>query len=265
MHDAAPAQVVDGTLRPVRLSKSKIAAFEHCPRRLWLQVHRREAAAIDVDTLDLFQFGHDVGALAQFALPSGIMVAAEPDIQAALDRTAELIAAGPERPIFEATFQYEDVLVRVDILEPDGLGGWRAIEVKASTRVKSYQLADLATQVWVMRGCGVPLSACIIRHIARPFCWPRRNIATVRFEDADVTRSIRRYVASRAKIAAEAQDAVSGPEVQRDMGSHCESPFICEFRAHCHGARMMPLLATLDTRNQYAAGKAAGRPNKMQA
>jgi hypothetical protein len=193
------------------------------------------------------------------------MVAADPDIQAALDHTAKLIAAGPVRPIFEATFQYEDVLVRVDILEPDGLGGWRAIEVKASTRVKSYQLADLATQVWVMRGSGVQLSACIIRHIASPFSLRRRHITAVHFEDADVTRSIRRYVATRPLIAGEARAAVEGPEVRRDMGSHCESPFICEFRVHCHRARMMPLLATLDTPDQHPAGKAAGRPNKMQA
>lgn len=239
-----------------RLSKSKIAAFEHCPRRLWLQIHRRGAAQFDVDTLDLFQFGHDVGALAQFALPGGIIVAAEPDMQAALDRTAALIAAGPQQPIFEATFQFEDVLVRVDILQPDGLGGWQAIEVKASTRVKSYQLADLATQVWVMRGCGVDVSTSIIRHIARPFSWHCRNIATVRFEDTNVTLPIRRYVANRARIAAEARVAVRGPEIQRDMGSHCESPFVCEFRSHCHRARMLPLLARLDSSDPQGSSKA---------
>lgn len=239
-----------------RLSKSKIAAFEHCPRRLWLQIHRREAGQFDVDTLDLFQFGHEVGGLAQLALPDGILVAADPDIQAALDRTATLINAGPQRPIFEATFQFEDVLVRVDILQPDGLGGWQAIEVKASTRVKSYQLADLATQVWVMRGCGVAVSTCIIRHIARPFSWHRRSIATVRFEDVNVTLPIRRYIASRAMIAAEARAAVRGPEIQRAMGSHCESPFVCEFRSHCHRARMVPLLARLDAPDPHALSKA---------
>ena len=86
------------------------------------------------------------------------MVDAESDIQAALDKTAELMKRGPIQPIFEATFQHEDVLVRVDILEPDQHGGWQAIEVKASTRVKAYQLADLATQIWVMQGCGVTVS-----------------------------------------------------------------------------------------------------------
>jgi hypothetical protein len=50
----------------------------------------------------------------------------------------------PACPIFD-TDQHEDVLVRVDILEPDDNGGWRAIEVNASTSVKAYQLADIVT------------------------------------------------------------------------------------------------------------------------
>lgn len=224
-----------------RLSKSKIAAFEHCHRRLWLQIHRREAGRFDAETLDRFQFGHDVGTLAQFRTPDGVMVEAVPDIQAALDDTAALIAKGPRQPIFEATFQLEDVLVRVDILQPDANGGWQAIEVKASTRVKPYQLADLATQVWVMNGCGIKVSAAIIRHIARPFNWHHRSIAAVRFEDTDVTQPIKRYVASRARIAADARAAVRGAEVRREVGSHCQRPFACEFQQHCIDAMAMPL------------------------
>lgn len=216
-----------------RLSKSKIAAFEHCPRRLWLQVHRREAGRFDDETVDRFQFGHDVGTLAQFRTPDGIMVEAIPNIQAALSDTAELIGLGPRRPIFESTFQHDNVLVRVDILKPDGKGGWQAIEVKASTRVKTYQLADLATQVWVMQGCGVQISSAVIRHIARPFDWRRREPSAVRFADTDVTTLLPPYLASRADIATEASGALQGPEIQRAMGQHCEQPFACEFRSHC--------------------------------
>ena len=59
-----------------------------------------------------------VGELAQQEHSDGIMVRAEPDVQAALDRTAELIAAPTMLPIFEATPQHRNVLVRVDILRP---------------------------------------------------------------------------------------------------------------------------------------------------
>ena len=59
---------------PVRLSKSKLAAFEHCPKRLWLQVHRRDTAKFDDATLARFQFGHDVGKKARFLVPDGVLV-----------------------------------------------------------------------------------------------------------------------------------------------------------------------------------------------
>ena len=229
--------------KPVRLSKSKIAAFEHCPRRLWLQVHRRGEGRFDADTLARFQFGHDVGARATFLTPGGIMIEATPDMQAALDRTEALIRSGPKQPIFEATFLHENVLVRVDILDPDGAGGWRAIEVKASTRVKAGQLADIATQVWVMRGCGVRISQAIIRHLAPPFSWRRPDIASVRFADADVTRSIDRYLRNRETVARAASRALEGPEVRRHTGNHCERPFSCEFRSYCRRVEAMPLLA----------------------
>lgn len=227
-----------------RLSKSKIAAFEHCPRRLWLQIHRREASRFDAQTLARFQFGHDVGRQARLAVPGGIMVDAEPDIQAALDKTAELMKRGPIQPIFEATFQHEDVLVRVDILEPDQHGGWQAIEVKASTRVKAYQLADLATQIWVMQGCGVAVSQAIIRHLIGPTARNRSDMSSLRFQDANVTVPIRRHLLRRAATVLAARKAVRGVEIHRTIGIHCQRPFACEFEAHCTLAATLPLFAT---------------------
>jgi CRISPR/Cas system-associated exonuclease Cas4 (RecB family) len=228
-----------------RLSKSKIAAFEHCPRRLWLQVHRRDQASFNADTLGRFQFGHDVGAKAVHLTPGGVMVDTGLDMQAALARTAELLHKQPARPIFEATFQHQDVLVRVDILEPDGRDGWRAIEVKASTRVKAYQLADIATQVWVMRGCGLVVREAVIRHLKPPFSWHRPDILAVRFADTDVTLQIARYLRTRGAIAHRARSALEGPEVRRETGTHCERPFSCEFHRYCKRAETLPMFAAI--------------------
>src|SRR5438270_8402777 len=76
-----------------RLSKSRIAAFEHCPRRLWLQVHRRELARYDEATLALFAAGHQVGALARARYTKGILVEEDhQEIVAAIARTRWLIS-----------------------------------------------------------------------------------------------------------------------------------------------------------------------------
>lgn len=227
---------------PYRLSKSKIAAFEHCPLRLWLQVHHRAAGQFAPDTLTRFQFGHDVGRKARFLVPNGILVDDMPDVAAAIRRTAELLAQQPAQPIFEATFQREDVVVCVDIVEPDGAGAWRAIEVKAARRVKSYQLADLATQIWVMRGAGVQVSQAVIRHLANRVNWDRLDIGAVRFEDTDVTPRIERFIVRRPALIAAARDTVRGSLPHRPMGAHCTRPFACEFQRHCTDRQEAPLL-----------------------
>src|SRR5690348_11597235 len=129
------------------LSKSKIAAFEQCPKRLWLEVHRPEEAVIDEDMQARFDVGHAVGELACASIPNGIMIEPEPDMNAALARTADLIVAQPAQPLFEATFRHGKVLVRVDIMTPAGDGAWHVAEVKSSSGPKDYQICDVATQV----------------------------------------------------------------------------------------------------------------------
>jgi hypothetical protein len=219
-----------------RLSKSKIAAFEHCPKRLWLQIHHRELGKFDAATLARFRFGHEVGERARFVVPDGILVDPLPDIPAALARTAELLTLVPPRPIFEATFQHEDVLVCVDILDPDGEGGWRAIEVKATSRVGSHHLADLATQVWTMLGCGVKVSSAAIRHIDGRINWARPDIAAVKFQTTDVSRYLGPLIDQLPALADAARTMVRGEQPHRVVGRHCERPFACEFRDHCRGS-----------------------------
>ena len=67
------------------------------------------------------------------------------------------------RPLFEATFAYEDVLVRVDLLLPEA-DGWRICEVKSTASVKPYHLGDLATQVWVAVGAGLTVAWGFFMH-----------------------------------------------------------------------------------------------------
>lgn len=218
-----------------RLSKSKVAAFEHCAKRLWLQVHRRDLARVDARTLDLFRWGHRVGELARDQLPAGAMVDAEPDISAALARTRELIDGGWTEPIFEATFQHQDVLIRADILEPDGRRGWRLVEVKNSDRVQSYQFGDIATQGWTAIGQGVRISLFVIRHVQQKV---RReaDLADCTFIDTDVTWRVIGMLPRRLPIINAARACVRGPEPMRKIGPHCTRPFACEFRDYCQAA-----------------------------
>ncbi|WP_131623702.1 hypothetical protein [Parafrankia sp. BMG5.11] len=219
--------------RSIRLSKSKIAAFQHCPRRLWLQVHRRHLAQFDEQTLALFTCGHQVGELARLRYRNGILVTEDHrNVVGALVRTKQLLDAQNHRPIFEAAFERDGVIVRADVLEPDGWGGWRLIEVKNADRVKPYQLHDLATQAWVIRGSDVCISTLTLRHLARRMRAASLVRSPVRFVDADVTAEVAAIVPRREELVSRARAVLAQPEPAVAPGGHCDRP-TCEFRTHC--------------------------------
>jgi hypothetical protein len=222
----------------IGLSKSRITAYEQCPKRLWLSVHSPELGNFESSSNARLASGNDVGAIACELHPDGVMVAAEPNLATALATTSKLIAEGHPGPIFEATFQYEGVLIRADIIWRDGKGQWNLAEVKSTTVPKEYHTGDLATQVWVMEEAGISLSAAAIRHLDRNFVLEREGDYTGLFQDADMLEVVRPLVAQRPQLAAAARATLAGSEPARETGTHCTAPFTCEFLNHC--ARLAP-------------------------
>jgi hypothetical protein len=218
------------------LSKSKITMFEQCPKRLWLSVHRRDVGQQDEGAGARFATGHDVGAIACALLPNGVMVEAEPDLQAALATTRALLDGGHDRPIFEATLEHDGVLVRVDVLEPDGAGAWHMAEVKSSTKAKDYHAGDLATQLWVARNAGVSITSAAIRHIDNRFILEREGDWDGLFADSDIAALVEPIIATRGEVVAAARATLAGIEPDIAPGQHCEAPFPCEFASYCHAA-----------------------------
>jgi len=214
------------------LSKSKITAFEQCPKRLWLATHRPALAEQGEGAEARFATGNDVGAIAYALHPGGFMVDA-PNLTAALATTASLITGGHPGPIFEATIEHDGVLVRVDVLEKLEGGGWAAAEVKSSGSVKDYHRGDLATQVWVLREEGIDLQRACIRHIDTSFVLTREGDYRGLFTDADLLGELEATIATRPAIVAEARALLAGAEPEREMGDHCTAPFSCEFAAYC--------------------------------
>ncbi|MNS65346.1 hypothetical protein D3C72_985070 [compost metagenome] len=215
------------------LSKSRLAAFEQCPRRLWLSVHARDLAQADPGAGAGFAAGHEVGAVACMLLPDGVMVEAKPGLVAALSKTRALLDAGWDRPIFEATFEHDGVLVRVDVLEPDGSGGWLMAEVKGTTKPKAHHLPDLATQAWVAREAGLSITSAAIRHVDSGFVLAQEGRFDGLFADAECIELVEPIVAGRADVVADARAVLAGGEPGVKPGDHCRDPFPCEFEGYC--------------------------------
>lgn len=214
------------------LSKSRLIEFRQCPKRLWLQLHRPGLREDTAATQLAFAAGHSVGEAARALYPDGVLVEPPGGLAEALRLTRELVAARPARPLFEATFEHQGVLVRADLLLPDD-GGWTLAEVKSSGSVKGYHFEDVAIQRWVLAGAGVPLKRVELWHLDTAWTYPgcgRYEGLLVR-NDLDLpTRALEQQVPG---WGAAAKRTAEGDEPAIAMGDQCTSPFSCPFAAHC--------------------------------
>ena len=221
------------TRRPF-LSKSKLISAWQCRKRLYLEKHRPELAKVSMKTESLWETGHQVGNVAQqlYGTDESIEIAFDKRIPLMVNKTRELIDGGARCPIFEATFQHENVLVRVDALLPDG-DGWRAVEVKASTSVKDYHVLDCAIQDWVLRNAGIELRSIALAHIDNQFVYPGNGEYQGLLVENDLTEQARALEPAVIDLLVAARDAVSGHIPEIPVGAHCTKPFECQFMDHC--------------------------------
>ena len=215
-----------------RLSKSRIAAFLQCPKRLWLEVHRPELREETPAMQAAFAVGHRVGDLARAEYPHGVLVAHDDDLRGALRQTSELFARSRRMPVFEATFQHAGVLVRADVMIP-ARRGWHMAEVKSTGEPKPYHLNDLAVQTWVARGAGVRVERATVRHIDKTFVYPGGGDYRGLLVDAEAGDEVRERLPEVPQWVEAAHATLGRREPRREMGPHCDDPFACPFKSYC--------------------------------
>ncbi len=213
------------------LSKSRIIAHRQCPRRLWLEVNRRDLIPpVDPATQARFDAGHEVGRIAQELHPNGVLIDVD-DLSQAIKDTANALKNDP-RPIFEATFSVDSVLVSADLLLPDG-DGYRLVEVKSSTGVKDYHKEDASVQAWVLEHAGVKLNAVEIAHVDTGFCYHGDGNYAGLLSQADITGEAQARQTEVPAWIASAKATLSGAMPLVETGEHCQKPFSCPFQAYC--------------------------------
>jgi hypothetical protein len=212
------------------LSKSRILAHRQCPKRLWLQTYRPELAVEDASARARMAAGTHAGEVARTLYPNGVLIDAE-DLSQALRDTAIVLAESP-RPIFEATFQVDGVLVRADLLLPDQ-DGYRLAEVKSATSVKDYHLADVAVQTWVLKQAGVTITRAELAHIDSSFVYPGGENYQGLFTHVDLTDQISDLEPEVPYWVATARQTLEGGEPDIQADDHCHDPFDCPFLGYC--------------------------------
>ena len=217
-----------------RLSKSRLIAAWQCPKRLYLEKFHPELAEITDKMEAMFAVGHEVGAVARslYGTPESVEIPFDRKTSRMVEATREILASGARFPIFEATFEYDGILVRADVLIPSG-DGWRLVEVKASTSVKDYHVLDCAIQEWVLRNAGISLTSIRLAHINNQFVYAGDGNYDGLLLEHDLTDEVKSVDPRVEDLIAKAREAISGGMPNVPVGAHCNKPYDCAFQNHC--------------------------------
>lgn len=224
--------------RQPALSKSRYVAGIQCPKRLFLRCFQPGLAIPpDEAAQDRFDQGTNVGKVAQLAFPGGVLVEDDHRHQREAVASTQALMADPSVPaIFEAAFTFQDVMIRVDILERQQADSWRMIEVKGTTQVKECHLPDAAIQRFVLEGCGVKLTDVCLMHLNNQYVYDGQEydlknlfiVESVAFQTESLLADVpAQLVEFRRMLASDTPPVIPASE-------QCTNPYMCEFFAICN-------------------------------
>ena len=219
------------------LSKSKYIRGLQCDRALWLDVNRPRLARYTAEQMRRFDRGRDFEYAFKSTFPDGIDLSAElkRNVDLYPARTAELLDLRPgtaaKTVLFEAGFQYDDVLVLADVVCQREDGSLDIYEVKSGTTLSDTYRRDAALQHYVISHCREVHTFNIVYSGIDDF------IIT------DLTDELALMHDEIAKnITAMKQIVMDTNEPDTPTGQHCMTPYECPYQAHCQsGVRQLTL------------------------
>jgi predicted RecB family nuclease len=214
-----------------RLSKSRFTSGLQCHKKLWWEVHERDAPELQPDKVlqDLFDQGRQVGEAARALYPGGVLIDLPHDAGAARVAATKAALASGAPAIFEATFIADETFVAIDVLEKQG-DGYRLTEVKSSSSQKPEHIPDVAVQARVAAACGVKITAAEVLHLNKEFRHPDSGEL---FARSDVTGAVAAFVGGVSEELARQRVMLAGPLPDVAIGAHCFAPRDCPFIGRC--------------------------------
>jgi hypothetical protein len=182
----------------------------------------------------IFKRGTDVGKLAQQLYPNGIDASPASPFQyaKAVLLTQELLEK-KQKVIYEASFNYSDVLAVADIVV-NSKSGLNVYEVKSSTSISETYIRDAALQYWVISNCGYKIKDFSITYINNQYI--RKGALNI--NELFITESVLKLILPLQKWVEENvnrfKKVLSKKVIPKiDIGEHCYDPYTCGFYEYC--------------------------------
>ena len=218
-----------------KLSKSTFIRGLQCEKSLYLYKHHYKLKDPTSTSLQaVFDQGTNIGLLAQELFPNGVDASPENHFKMAESarKTLSFITEG-ESIIYEATFIYNDVLAALDILVKD-FEGWKAYEVKSSTKVSDTYIKDAAIQYYTITNSGIDLKDISIVHINNQYTKDGELDIYQLFTIESVCDKVLEYLPQIPNEVRKLKNVIESTEApQKDIGSYCSDPYECDFKGTC--------------------------------
>ncbi|MBQ8703425.1 MAG: hypothetical protein IJ524_03490 [Bacteroidales bacterium] len=213
------------------LSKSKYIRGLQCERALWLDVYQPRLARYTREQMRRFDAGRDFEYAFKSTFPAALDLSAElgRKVDAYPERTVALLDENPAAVLFEAGFQYDDVLVLADVVCQREDGSLDIYEVKSGSQLSDTYRKDAAVQHYVISHCRRIHTFNIVYNESG-------------FQTVDLTEDLAAQADTVAANIAAMKDILAHGEPATPTGQHCLEPYACPYQHYCQqGVRQMSL------------------------
>ncbi len=218
-----------------RLSKSTFIRGLQCEKSLYLYKHHYRLKDPTPPSLQaVFDQGTNIGLLAQELFPNGADASPENHFKMveSVGKTLNFISQG-ETIIYEATFLYNNVLAALDILVKNE-EGWKAYEVKSSTKVSETYIKDAAIQYYTITNSGIDLKDISIVHINNQYTKDGELDIHQLFTIESVYDQVLEFLPRIPNEVRRLKNVIESHETPNvDIGNHCSDPYDCDFKGTC--------------------------------
>jgi len=220
----------------MKLSKSFYIKGLQCQKSLWLEKYNKAVLTPpNTGAIATMEEGNVVGSLACALFSGGRKITTKSiSLSQKIALTQKWIDEGIN-DIYEATFEFDGVLVMVDILHKNADGSFEIYEVKSSTKAKDIFKQDASIQYYVLNGLGYNVSDVYITILNTDYVRSSKLDIKQLFTHVKVTDEVLALQgdipANLGKFRDMLADGLNEPDI--DIGWHCKNPHKCNAMDYC--------------------------------